>query len=140
MKHTHRIVLSNGHGLLVEEDPQRRALHLASEEPEYPGTVDMYLAEINTSGILVMPNSGDANTRLTDRLGDLPRQVSLERKMQIFLDCKFDFSYSKFTGGWFWYAKVDADSREAWHGPYATFEQMLDAAVDPYITEDDDGE
>jgi hypothetical protein len=60
----HRVLLSNGSVLIVEEGEER--LHLAlEEEGDHPGEVEYYVATIEKSGVLVMTNSGDAVVSLT---------------------------------------------------------------------------
>jgi hypothetical protein len=68
-----------------------------------------------------------------------PRQVSLERKMQIFQDLKKTFRYSKDTGKWHWIDPYNRNVTGTESGPFDTFEAMLLDAVDPYIEESDDG-
>lgn len=63
----HRVTLSNGRVLLIEE--QEGSLHFASEQERFPLEADYYIAEFNASGVLVMPNSGDALVWLTENLG-----------------------------------------------------------------------
>jgi hypothetical protein len=62
----HRVVLSNGQVLLIKED--QNCIHLASEQQGFEGEADYYVCEINASGVLVMPNSGDAVVTLTQGL------------------------------------------------------------------------
>lgn len=67
----HRVVLSNGHVLLIEEGRSRLAgttLHIASEQEGFQGEVDYYVCEITPNGVLVFPNSGDAVNWLTQDL------------------------------------------------------------------------
>jgi len=55
----HRVPLSNGAVLIVEEGEE--SLHLAlEEEGDHPGEVEYYVAWIDRSGVTVMTNSGDA--------------------------------------------------------------------------------
>jgi len=63
----HRVTLSNGRVLLIEE--RKGSLHFASEQERFPLEADYYIAEFNVSGVLVMPNSGDALAWLTQNLG-----------------------------------------------------------------------
>jgi hypothetical protein len=62
----HRVVLSNGRVLLVEE--RWYSLHIATETEGFEGDVDAFICEINPSGVLVMPNSGDATNFITEGL------------------------------------------------------------------------
>ena len=55
MSKKHQINLSNGQILQVEEGDN--CLHIASIHND---EVDAYICEINPSGVLVMPNSGEA--------------------------------------------------------------------------------
>jgi hypothetical protein len=66
MKVQHRVTLSNGHVLLIEEGEQR--LHFASEQEGFEGEADYYVCQFEPSGVLVMPNSGDAVNWLTQGL------------------------------------------------------------------------
>jgi hypothetical protein len=61
----HRIILSNGRVLLVEEG--NGSLHIASEN-NLINEVEAYICTINHSGVLVMPNSGDATFHLVEGL------------------------------------------------------------------------
>lgn len=67
----HRVTLSNGAVLLVEEGEE--SLHLALEDRGWPGEVEGYVAQIEKSGVLVMPNSGDAVVTLTAGLTGVPQ-------------------------------------------------------------------
>lgn len=62
----HRVVLSNGRALLIEED--NNSLHIADEDEGFPGTAGSWICEINASGVLVMPNSGMSCEYVTDGL------------------------------------------------------------------------
>lgn len=59
---THRIKLSNGRVVLLEEGDSVLGLSLETEGHEFD--VDAYICDINKSGVLVMPNSGDATWRM----------------------------------------------------------------------------
>jgi hypothetical protein len=59
----HRVVLSNGRVLLVEEGDRR--LHIASEDG-FAHEVEAYICEVNANGVLVMPNSGSAGEYLVE--------------------------------------------------------------------------
>lgn len=65
----HRVKLTNGQYLLVEE--RSGQLHIASESPTMKGEVEYYICTISPDGVLVMPNSGDATTTVTQNLVDL---------------------------------------------------------------------
>ena len=63
----HRVVLSNNHVLLVEE--RDGELHIGSEtEGGFHGDIDAYICTIQSEGVLVLPNSGDATSYLTRNL------------------------------------------------------------------------
>lgn len=62
----HRVTLSNGRVLLIEEDA--RCLTLADEEPNHPHVVGSYICQFSADGVLVYPNSGCATEYLTDGL------------------------------------------------------------------------
>lgn len=63
----HRVTLSNGRTLLVEES--ENMLHIASEDESHPGTPDAYIAQIDGNGVLVITNCGDAPRYLAEGLG-----------------------------------------------------------------------
>lgn len=44
------------------------SLHIATETEGFEGDVDAFICEINPSGVLVMPNSGDATNFITEGL------------------------------------------------------------------------
>jgi hypothetical protein len=62
----HRVTLSNGRVLLVIESAALTGgeLHIATED--FHGGVDAYIATISGSGVMVMPNSGDATHCITE--------------------------------------------------------------------------
>ena len=62
----HRVVLSNGRVLLVEE--RGGELHIADEDEGFEGQAGSWICTISASGVLVMPNSGDATHYLTEGL------------------------------------------------------------------------
>lgn len=62
----HRIILSNGRVMIVEEQDQR--LLIAYEEEGSDFEVGWNICVISRSGVLVMPNSGDATEMLTEGL------------------------------------------------------------------------
>ena len=68
----HRIVLSNGRALLIEED--NNCLHIADSSEVMEGEanpffyIHSYICEINANGVLVMPNSGEAVNCVTSEL------------------------------------------------------------------------
>lgn len=62
----HRITLSNGQVLIIEEGPQ--TLHIASGIPGEE-EADAWICTITADGVLVMPNSGGATDDLTRGLG-----------------------------------------------------------------------
>lgn len=59
----HRIVLSNGQELLVEESQDRLTIGYI-----YNGCVDAYLCQIDVNGVLVYTNSGSACQYLVEYL------------------------------------------------------------------------
>ena len=63
---THRVTLSNGSIVLLEE--RTRSLHIATETEGFPLDIDTYICTIEPLGVTVMPNSGDATTYLTRNL------------------------------------------------------------------------
>lgn len=68
----HRVPLSNGAVLIVEEGEE--SLHLALGDNDWPGEVMYYVATIEKSGVLVMTNSGDAVVTLATGLtGEPPK-------------------------------------------------------------------
>lgn len=72
----HRITLSNGRVLLIEE--RNGAIHLGDVETDLPGdtAVGSYICTIDASGVLVMPNSGGATADLTADLKVTPEEDS----------------------------------------------------------------
>lgn len=74
----HQIKLSNGQILQVEEG--ENCIHIAAM---HEGQVDAYICEINSSGTLVMPNSGPAGEYLTNglKLNDQPRTPIADAKL-----------------------------------------------------------
>jgi hypothetical protein len=63
-------------------------------------------------------------------------EVSIDRMMQIAWDIKKSFSYVK-AEGWWWHDRDEEEVMEAWHGPFARFEQAVHAAVEPYLEDGD---
>ena len=59
----HRVVLSSGHVLLVEE--RLASLSIAIEDERIEGQIGYYICSIEPGGVLVMPNSGDATEWLS---------------------------------------------------------------------------
>lgn len=68
MKVQHRVELTNGRVLLIEEDASAKSLHFALEDAAIKGFPDYYVVEINRDGVLVMTNSGDAVVSLCEDL------------------------------------------------------------------------
>jgi hypothetical protein len=66
-RNLHRVQLSNGSVLLIEECKNRISLATGS-----PNGVDMYIASIDANGVLVYPNSGYAPDELTRGLCPTP--------------------------------------------------------------------
>lgn len=66
MRKQHRIILSNGRVLLVEED--KGSIHIATETEGIAGDVDAYICEIADSHVVVWSNSCDAPRYLTEGL------------------------------------------------------------------------
>lgn len=64
----HRVPLSNGQVLLIEETTD--ALHIAHEDGHHIGTPAMYICRLQDDGVTVMTNSADAVTWLTTGLRD----------------------------------------------------------------------
>jgi len=62
----HRVVLSNGRALLIQEGD--KCVNIADEEPGMENEPGMYICEINPSGVLVMPNSGEATAWVSEGL------------------------------------------------------------------------
>lgn len=69
---THRVKLSNGHTLLIEEGQDR--LCLGGEDIHTPGQVYVYICDITSNGVCGSPHSGDECHRLSNGLvkGSLP--------------------------------------------------------------------
>lgn len=79
MRKQHRVPLSNGQVLLVEEGAE--SLHLALEDTGHPGEVAYYVAAVDRSGVTVMCNAGDANVTLTDGLKEPPDDEPFEAEV-----------------------------------------------------------
>lgn len=54
----HRVTLSNGRVLLLEED--NNCLHIADEEEGSEGIAGAWICQISADGVLVYPNSGSS--------------------------------------------------------------------------------
>lgn len=54
----HRILLSNGRAMIVEE--REGELHIADEDEGFDYQAGAWICTISRSGVLVMPNSGPA--------------------------------------------------------------------------------
>lgn len=78
----HRIVLTNGEVLLVEEETPGSgrvpAIHIATES-DFENEAEAYICTISADGVLVMPNSCDAGAVLTCEL-KLPEQLPEPQK------------------------------------------------------------
>jgi hypothetical protein len=61
--------------------------------------------------------------------------TEIERKMQIFEDIKKTYFYCKSNGKWYWHDRDEKACVESSHGPFDTFLDMVNDAVEPYLEE-----
>jgi hypothetical protein len=62
----------------------------------------------------------------------------LERLMQIADDIRKKFLYEKGSGKWYYCDRNESEKLEDCYGPFNTFWDALNDAVEPYIGEDSD--
>jgi hypothetical protein len=60
----------------------------------------------------------------------------LDRKMQILHDIKKQVIYAK-TLGKFWWGDKTAATLDDWNGPFDSFLEAVDAAIEPYVKDPD---